>query len=404
MILAILSFLFFLALEAFFALSEIALISAERLNLQMRAKENRLFRIALKLLDNPERLFTTTIMGITMSIAGNAIFTSYLLISSLGSKGTIISIFIPIFTFVFGQTLPKVVGKLYSQNLVLIVAPLLYLISFVFYPIYHLNQRLTKLFFRKTEDHKSLPIMKFREVFLSLIKFEEEIDPKERELMHKILEFSKKRVYQVMIPLPQVKALPMTATSDSAIEFCKQYNFSYIPIYKDNPTNLIGIVRAKDLLSNINEPSLPLSRFMITPLFIPENIPAYEAIALMQSSNQNFAIVVDEYGLTTGIITLEDLAEEVLGEFTDQLDYQHPLITKLSDRTYLVKGIIEIEKLSHIGLDLQAEGFETLNGFLYNLFKRIPNTGDSIRYKNFEFIIKKASPTTVEEVLIKKVD
>lgn len=404
MIFALLSFLFFIALEAFFALSEMALISAERLSLQKRAKNERIARIALKLLDNPERLFTTTIMGITMSIAGNAIFTSYFLISSLGNAGAIFSLIIPIFTFLFGQAFPKVIGKVYSQTLVLIVAPILYLLSFLFYPVYYLNQRLTNLIFRKKEDHSTIPFIKFREVFLSLIKYEEEIDAKERELMHKIFEFSKKKVYQVMIPLPQVKALPLTATLNTAIEFCKQYNFSYIPLYKDNPTNLIGVVRVKDLLSENKDYSLPISKFMIEPLFIPENIQAYEALAIMQNSNQDFAIVVDEYGLTTGIITLEDLAEEVLGEFSDQLDYQHRLIIPLSDKTYLAKGIVEIEKLSQLGLEIPSSEFETLNGFLYSLFKRIPETGESIRYKNFEFMIKKATPTTVEEVLIRRVD
>jgi CBS domain containing-hemolysin-like protein len=149
MIFALLSFLFFIALEAFFALSEMALISAERLSLQKRAKNERIARVALKLLNNPERLFTTTIMGITMSIAGNAIFTSYFLISSSGNAGAIFSLLIPFFTFLFGQAFPKVIGKTYSQTLVLIVAPILYLMSFLFYPVYHLNQRLTNLIFRK---------------------------------------------------------------------------------------------------------------------------------------------------------------------------------------------------------------------------------------------------------------
>ncbi len=402
MLIPLLLFLLFITLEGLFALSEIALISTDRLILETKSKNNLLAKVALKLLNNPERLFTTTIMGITLSIAGNSIFTSYFLISSLGIVGIYLSFLIPIATFLFGQALPKVMGKLYTQQIVLFVGPIIYFFSYFFYPIYIINKRLIKIFLREKEEN-IIPFANFREIFLSFIKFEEEIDSKERDLIKNIFEFTKKRVYQVMIPISQVKGLTINATVEDAIKFINEFAFSNIPIYQEDITKIIGVVKSQKLLNFKNWPKKNLKDLMINPLYIPENIKAYEALAIMQNANYDFAVVVDEYGLTTGIITIEDLAEEVLGEFYDQLDYKYTDIKQLSEQIYLVKGNTEIEKLQKIGIDIPSGDFETINGFLYTLHKGIPKEGQVIRYKNYEFIILKGEPRYVKEVLIKRV-
>ncbi len=402
MISALISFTIFILGEAFFACSEITFISAERFFIESLAKKHVAARIYLKFWQNPERLFTTTIMGITLCVVGNGIFTSYFLIETLGHWGVIISsIMLPLLMIIFGQIIPKTIGKKLAYPLVLYLIPVLYLISFLFYPLAYLNTKISQIFLKSKND-SPLFLTKFREVFLNFVYYEKEIDFKEKELMHKILEFAKKKVSQVMIPITQVKALPITATIKDAIEFSKKYNFSYIPLYEKSINNIVSIVKVQHLIGkNLLEENKSLKDFSIIPLFVPELTFAHEVLSQLQKRGTEIAIVVDEYGSTTGIVTIEDLVEEVLGEFRDALDYYVPEYYKLDKNLYKVKGFIEIEKLQHLGLPIPSGDYETLNGFIYSLTRRIPSEGEIIKYKNLEFKILKATPHKVEEVLIK---
>ncbi|AEH23432.1 CBS domain containing protein [Thermodesulfobacterium geofontis OPF15] len=402
MIKALISFLFFLFGEAFFACSEIAFLSAERIFIESLASKNIGAKIYLKFWENPERLFTTTLMGITLCVAGNGIFTSYFLINSLGTKGLlVVSTLLPLSMLLFGQIIPKTFGRKFSYPLVLYLMPILYLISFAFYPIIVLNAKLANKIMKSKEESPFF-LTKFREVLLTFIKYEEEIDFKERELMHKIVEFAKKRVSQVMVPLTQVKGLPITATVKDAIEFSRKYNFSYIPLYEDSISNIKAVVKVQHLIGKtLFEQDKPLKDFSLKPFFVPEVALAHEVLSQLQKSGIEFAVVVDEYGFTTGIITIEDLVEEVLGEFRDALDYYVPEYQKISENLYKCKGFIEIEKLQALGIPIPSGEYETLNGFIYFITGRIPKQGEIITYKNLEIEILKATPRKVEEVKIK---
>ncbi|WP_038057921.1 hemolysin family protein [Thermodesulfobacterium hydrogeniphilum] len=402
MISALISFTIFILGEAFFACSEITFISAERFFIESLAKKHVAARIYLKFWQNPERLFTTTIMGITLCVVGNGIFTSHFLIETLGHWGVLLSsIVLPLLMIIFGQIIPKTIGKKLAYPLVLYLIPVLYLVSFLFYPLAYFNTKISQLFLKSKND-SPLFLTKFREVFLNFVYYEKEIDFKEKELMHKILEFAKKKVSQVMIPITQVKALPITATIKDVIEFSKKYNFSYIPLYEESINNIVSIVKVQHLIGkNLLEENKPLKDFSIIPLFVPELAFAHEVLSQLQKRGTEIAVVVDEYGSTTGIVTIEDLVEEVLGEFRDALDYYVPEYYKLDKNLYKVKGFIEIEKLQHLGLPIPSGDYETLNGFIYSLIRRIPSEGEIIKYKNLELKILKATPHKVEEVLIK---
>lgn len=400
---AFLSLLFFSILEAFFAFSEIAFISVERALIERYAKRLPSTTFCIKFWEEPERLFTTTTLGLTFSIAGNGIFTSYYLIKALGNWGVFLSAFVlPLIMLLFGQIIPKSLGKRLAYPLVLYLAPPLYFISYLFFPIYYLNRKISKIFLPKEDLRHPYFLTKFRETFLTMISYEEEIDSKEKELIAKILDFSKKKVSQVMIPLPNVKALPVSATIKEALEFSGQYNFTYIPLYEGELTQIRYILRIQDLLgksfSDLNQPVLSFARI---PLYIPELVPAHEALKILQREIKEIAIVVDEYGLATGLVTVEDLVEEVLGEFRDALDYYEPEFKRISKDVYLVKGTTEIEKLQALGISIPSGDYETLNGFVYHLLKRIPKQGETLSYENMVLTVTKATPSKVEEILIK---
>lgn len=402
MIEAIFSFLLFSSLEAFFAIGEIAFVSAERSLIEGFSARSSGAKICKKFWEDPERLFTTTTLGVTFSIAGNGFFTSYYLIKALGYYGVIISsILLPFFILIFGQIIPKTFGKRYAYPLVIYISPLLYLISFLFYPVYLVNKNLSKIFLKNSKDIPYF-LTKFRETFLTMITYEEEIDYKEKELISRIIDFGKKKVAQVMIPLTNIKALPTDAKVKDAIEFTSKYNFSYIPLYEGDLTKIRYIVRVQDLLGeDIFRGEELLIKYARVPLYIPEIVPAHEALRVLQREIQEIAIIVNEYGIVSGLVTIEDLVEEVLGEFRDALDYYEPEIKKIAQGTYIVKGTAEIEKIQNLGLNVPPGDYETLNGFIYKLLNRIPKAGETFVYADVEFKILSADPTKVEEVLIK---
>ncbi|MCS7278600.1 MAG: hemolysin family protein [Thermodesulfobacteriaceae bacterium] len=403
MLLALLSFIFFTLGEAFFSLSEITFISTGKTLIENLYPKNVLARLCLKFLENPEKLFTTTILGITLCIAGNGIFTSYFLIQSLQTKGILISsTILPISMIFFGQILPKSLGKKVAFPLVLYLAPFLYFFSLLFYPAVFINSKLSSLILKKKNSENPFLISKFREAFLNFISYEEEIDHKEKELMHKIVEFVKKRVSQVMIPAPQIKALPIEALVQDALEFSQKYNFSYIPLYEGDITKIKLIVKVQDLLGKtFLERKKPLKSFGKKPFFIPEMALAHQVLNEFQTQGIEIGIVVDEYGYTTGLVTIEDLIEEVLGEFRDALDYYIPEYKQISKDTFLFKGHTEIEKVQALGIPIPSGEYETIGGFILSLIGRIPSEGEVFHYKNLEIKITKASLTKIEEILVK---
>ncbi len=301
---------------------------------------------------------------------------------------------------VFGQIIPKSLGKKFAYPLILYVAPFLYITSFLFLPVIWINKKLTSVFLKSKKENPFF-LTRFREVFLNFIYYEEEIDLKEKELMQKILEFSNKKVSQVMIPITQVKGLPINVKVKDVLEFSRKYNFSYVPLYEKDLSHIKGILKVQNLMGEVLlNPEASIKPFIRQPLFVPEVALAHEVLTRLQNQGLEVAIVVDEYGSTTGLITIEDLIEEVLGEFRDALDYYVPEYHKISENTYVVKGHIEVEKLQSLGIPIPSGDYETLNGFIYSITGKIPSQGEEIQYKNIKFKILKATPQTVEEVLI----
>ncbi len=403
MILPFLSLIFFLFWEAFFAFSEIAFISAEKQLVERKSVPSFLKRIYLSLWENPERLLTTTILGITLSITGNAVITSSLFITRFGYTGLLVSsILLPLSMVIFGQILPKVFGKLLANSVVFYTTFAVYLISFIFYPAFWLNQKLSRLILKGKEHKTSLFLPKFKEVFIHFLNYEKEIDFIEKKLMKEIVIFSKKKVSEVMIPVSKVKALPVEAKIKDLLNFLKKYNFSFVPLYEGEISNIKLVIKVNQILGKelLNQ-EVPLKEFAFTPLFVPEVLYASKVLSIMQEKGTEFAVVVDEYGGVTGIITIEDLIEEVLGEFRDTLDYYVPEFKKLSKDTIICDASIEIEKLWSLGIRIPKGGYETLAGFLSFIAGKIPQKGEIIKYKNYEFKILKATPRKIEEVVIK---
>lgn len=222
----------------------------------------------------------------------------------------------------------------------------------------------------------------------------------ERRMIDRILRFSKGSAREVMIPLIEVCALEERASVREAIRIICQEGYSRLPVYRERVDRMLGIVRGMDLLE-VNEPDAPVSAYVRPVPLVPETMPLAELLVKLQREGEHMAMVVDEYGGVVGIITMEDLLEEIVGDIQDEYDLEEPEIRWMAPNQVLVSARVEIDSLNErLGLDLPKEDYETLGGLLLKAFRRIPGRGDSLVLGGVSFTVQKATDRSVEEVCI----
>ncbi len=218
-----------------------------------------------------------------------------------------------------------------------------------------------------------------------------------------IVKLGEKKVYEVMIPRTDIDCAEDTLTIKEVAEIIIKSGHSRIPIYKDNKDQIIGIIHAKDLLPILLEgKEVSLTKIMRPPFFAPETKNVKDLLLEFQSKKVHLAIVIDEYGGTSGLITLEDILEEIVGEIEDEYDTpKQEDIKILEDSSCLVSGRTSLEDLrEELGIDLNSQYVETIGGYLIESLGRIPKEGEIIKLKDYKFQIKKADEKHIESILI----
>jgi len=401
-VVASLLFLVFLLGEAFFAAAEIALISVGEAWLHKHARKNFGARVALILLRDPERLLATTLLGLNLCVIANGVFTTGFLLEMFPRYGALMALLgLPPVMLLFGQIIPKNLARDKAETLAPILAPPLYLVSRILFPLTFVVSKLIKKTLESLRLSRDPRPSILREELKGLVVYGEGLEPMEKAALARLFEFSGKTVGQVMVPLIRVKVLPERARVEEALRLLAHYGFSRLPVFRERVYHLIGVVRAHDLLEAPKD-SL-LSAYVQKVPYIPEFKPAAETLSEMQKSGEDFAVVVDEYGAAVGIVTMEDLVEEILGDFWDELEMELKPCIKLDSGHFLVKAFMEIEKAREIGIELPPGEYETVGGFVLKMAGRIPKTGEKFRYKDWEIRVKKATPMGIEELEFVKI-
>ncbi|MFN2586909.1 MAG: hemolysin family protein [Actinomycetota bacterium] len=234
---------------------------------------------------------------------------------------------------------------------------------------------------------------------------EEEIEEEERELIHSVFEFGDTVVREVMVPRPDMITIPATATLDEALDTIIKAGYSRVPIYEGDTDNIIGVLYAKNLLKRIHEkrrdsrvPGLGRA-----PLFVPEQKKVAELLRDMQEQRVHMAIVVDEYGGTAGLVTIEDLIEEIVGEIVDEYDQEEPLVEPVDEHRIRVDAKMPIDEVNELlEVDLPHEEWDTVGGLVFGLTGRVPEVGESVRLDSLEFKTERVTGRRVQKVLITK--
>ena len=415
-------------LNAFFAAAEIAVVSVRRTRIRQLAEEgNRSARTVLALLESPTRFMATVQIGMTLvgflASAVAAVSLAPALASLLEATGVsviakyadgisvfLVTLAVGFVTLVVGEVGPKSLALQHAERLSLWFARLISLVSIIMLPAVKVVSFVSDLVIRPFGGHVrfSAPILTEEELKM-LVEAGEEggvLEEEEKEMIHSIFEFTDTIVRQVMLPRIDMKCIEVTASLDELLEVIMRYGHSRIPVYEENVDNILGVVNAKDLLPVLKAEShdFDIRAVMRPAYFIPEAKKIDELMAEFKRSKIQMAVVRDEYGGTAGLVTLEDLLEEIVGDIMDEYDVEERMIELIAPDHAIVSARMDVGDLNdQMSLDIpESEDYETIGGFVFGLFGRQPVEGESVEYDGVTFTVRTIEGGRLHKIAIER--
>ncbi|MCB9285542.1 MAG: HlyC/CorC family transporter [Lewinellaceae bacterium] len=404
--------LFFLLLSALFSGSEIAFLSANKLMIELKKKKgSRQSSILAKFYEKPSSFIGTMLVGNNIALV---VFTALMNVpldrlfrEQLGwtNEGLLLLLntsVITIVVLIFGEFLPKTLFRLFSDSVLYILAYPLRVLYLILWPPAWVMTRLSH--FLLVTVLRS-PVEEVQDAFtrLDLENFikstrTESNDEIDTELFEKALNLREVRVKESMVPRPEIEAIDVSATINELIEVFKTTNLSRIIVYENDIDNVLGYVHHQQLLKPIKS----IRSIVMELSFVPETMRVRDLMNQFIKNRRNIACVVDEYGGTAGLITMEDILEEIFGEIEDEHDEEEYIDKQISDTEYLFSGRLEIsylnEKYPHLHF---PEGeFHTLSGYLVMTTGHIPSVGDELTLNGLKYILESVSDTKIETIRV----
>ncbi|MGB6520616.1 MAG: hemolysin family protein [Candidatus Cybelea sp.] len=376
-------------LAAFFSAAEAALVSVSRLRARAMAERRLRGSRQLQLIvDDKSRFLTSMLVGNTIALLAADSLATYLALSLGIPSGAIGSTIVMSAVFLlFGEILPKTAATGDSERWALrLAAPIRY-VSYVVTPVARLFEIATNLFLRLFGIKHTHGAYVTEEDIRALVNVGAEqnvIEEQERELIHSVMEFGDTIVREVMKPRPEVVAVSIEDSPRRILDVVISEGYSKLPVYQESKDDIVGVIHDRELLVALANGTLAhanVRALMRTAVHVPETKKIADLLREMQRDKFSLAIVVDEYGGTAGLVTMEDLLEEIVGEIRDEhdIDEQEP-IAVLSDLEAVVEAGTNIEDVNaKLGTELPTEDFETIGGYTVGLFGRLPNEGEEIQ-------------------------
>lgn len=401
--------LILLIVNAFFSMSEMAMVSSNKVKItMMKDKGNKKAANLLKILEKPSDFLSTIQVGITLAgfLASaqaatglaeylTAFMKRFNIPFSNQTSVLVITIILSYFTLVFGELIPKRVAMQNPEKIALSTINPIQFISKIFKPFVLFLSFSTSIFGRlfginsdKLEEELSL------EEIRSIIEVGREkgvINETERNMLDGIFEFDNRMGREVMTPRTEVEMIDISEPVNNIVTKVTNGNFSRIPIYMDEVDNVIGILYIKDLFRQLINKGKPgnIEDLLRKPYFAPETKYIDDLFKEMQVANAQIAILLDEYGGFSGIVTIEDILEEIVGNIYDEHDVMDEYIDKVTDNIYLIDAMVSIDDFNDVlGFEIDTDNADSIGGFVIEKLGRVPKKGDSIFYQGHEFKVQ----------------
>lgn len=406
-----------LIVSALFSGSEVSLFSIDKKKLKEQTKSKSIIYVYIEnLLEFPRRLLVTILLGNTIvNVAASILAVTIALdISAVYNISTELAlivqiILLTILILLFGEITPKVWASKHPYTFAKIVSIPLYWISVLFYPISKTLTDIIKSFASKIKYDKSSTAIRTSELTeLADLGVEKgTIEENEHGLIYGLVSFKNITVREVMTPRVDITAVSVDSSFEELMEIITESGHSRIPLYENSLDNIVGIIYAKDLLpflrSEAKKENFLVRKIARKAIFIPESKLIRDLLEEFQATNTHMGIVVDEYGGTAGLISMEDILEEIVGEIRDEYDKEENEINQISENSYLVLGKVSIDEINELlQTDLSSENddYDTIGGFILNLAGSIPDEGYILQKDRFKFTVKEVENKRINKILL----
>jgi CBS domain containing-hemolysin-like protein len=415
-----------LILSGFFSGSEIAFVTANKLKLEVASRRTNMVAKAIEFFKNrPESFLTTTLVGnnivnvvyatLMAIFLANPIQEVYLqYMGEVPSDLMVLSlqtVMASVLIMVFGEIVPKVIFRAQADTLVRFIALPLRVLHIALRPLIVIadsaSKQLIRLISNETEDPSSIYRRQDVERIVQELRDSGgngDLDQEDSEILHNVLELSNKRVKESMVPRIDIEAVEKGTSIEEISQLFISSGHSKLPVYKDSIDDVIGVVYAYDLF---NRPKTVQE--ILRPIkLVPYTKKSKDLLAEFRQENLSVAIVLDEYGGTAGMVTIEDVLEELVGDIQDEHDVEDEIMKRISEHSYVVSGNVEIEELNQafeeLNLPEQPTEYDTIAGFIINHLGRIPRVNEECVIEGYRFIISKATQSRIETVKLVVLD
>jgi len=398
-----------LVAEGFFSGSEMGVVSADRMKLRHDAAKGSLgAKLALDMLNKPEWLLSTTLVGTNISVVANTTMATALMLQLFGEYGSWLAVaLVAPLIWVFGEIVPKSVFQQRADVITPRVIFLLKFFSWLFYPILLVFSLLTRLLAMLVGDKsgKQNPFTLREEIFALMQMSTDggDIDRRESAMIRRLFNFEETTVAEVMMPLIDVVGIEQGATCGEAMRIARVKAHKRLPVYAKRVDRIVGLIDALELLGV--DPQEPISAYIRPVDYVPGSKSIQTLLMDMQRERHLLSVVVDEFGGAEGIVTVEDIIEEIVEDLSDEFDVrENPSgwLRKLGERDYLVSARIEPQALAEaLKIELPEGKYATLAGFLLERVRDVPAVGTRVRFNKITFVIQRGSERAIEEVRVK---
>ena len=389
--------------SAYFSATETAFLSFNKIRMKNLASDgDKRAALVMRLSDNYDSLLSTILIGNNIVNIATASIGTVLFVHHYGDAGaTISTVVVTVVVLIFGEISPKSIAKDCAETWAMFSAPILQVLIWVFTPlnaVFSLWKKLLAKVFRLSSDNK----MSQEELLMLVDEVQQDgsIDKNEGELLKNAIDFSEQRAEDILIHRTDLAALPITATKEEVAALFTETKYSRLLIYQDSIDNILGTIHQKDFYVGCGITDKPLREILLPPVYALEMEPISQLLKKLQQAKTHVAVVVDEYGGTCGIVTMEDILEELVGEIWDEHDEEETPITKLSADTYLVDAEMSFDDFAeHFGLKSDSD-MASVSGWVMEQFGRLPETGASFDFETLHVTITRIANHHIEQIRV----
>ena len=398
----------FLFLSAFFSSAETALTTVNRIRLKNLADDgDGRAQIVLRLTENPKNMLSAILIGNNIVNLYASSLATMLVTDIWGSRAVGLATgLLTLFILVFGEVAPKTASTLYSEEIALRVGGIIRFCSFILTPVIWLVNRLAFLLLRLLRlDLNRRGDTITEEELRTMVEEshrEGEIETGEKELINNVFDFGDAVARDIMVPRVDMIFVDAGAGYGELMEIFRREKYTRFPVCEGGSDHVIGIINIKDVFLGGGEEDFRLKDFLRQPLYTYELKKVSELMLEMQQKNLSVAIVLDEYGVTAGLVTLEDMLEEIVGEIRDEYDAdEKDEVRKVGEREYLVEGSLNLDDLNdRLGLSLESEDFDSVGGLIIGMLDHLPAEGESVTADGVSLRVEKVTKNRIDQVRV----